>query len=155
MSPRNRFYGFALLGSSLLWLSVLFVHWRAQRRVSSRFRSDLAALSSKIEELKSKPVTVSSSSALAPASPSPVSAFPFRVLGSGRLGDRWAYLDIRHVDGSKRRYYCRVEDGMRGVQRMFSIIDADAYDADFNLLALEDAAAYASMPSTSVEPLVD
>lgn len=135
MSPRNRFYGLALLGSSLLWGGAFVLQDRAISRAQKRVQAQIAELSASIQAVQAQPVAVK-----APSSPSTVASksstdrFPYRVLGSGRSGQRWAYLDIRHVDGSKRRYYSSLDEGQRGLDRMMREIDLDALDAEYGVL---------------------
>lgn len=143
MSPRNKFYGLALAGSSFLWLSVFLVQWQVQKRASRGLQSKIDQLAEVVKEIRSAPAPAPVEQSASVASASSV-VTPFRILGTGRLGRVYTYMDIRHVDGSKRRYYCRNEDGMAGVQRMFAIIDADSYDAEYNLLWLEDETRLAS-----------
>lgn len=154
MSPRNKFYGLAVLGSSFLWCSVLFVHWQAQKRASRRVQDKIAELSAAVKEMQNRPAVVdsaasseiSSEPARSTVASSLKPGLPFRILGTGRLGPNYTYLDVRHCDGSRRRYYCRNEDGTAGVQRMMAIVDADSIDAEYGLLWASDESAFASMP---------
>lgn len=137
MSPRNRFYGLALLGSSLLWGGAFVLQDRANSRASRRVQAQIAELSASIKAVQSSSVVAAPSSP-AVASKSSTGRFPYRVLGSGRSGQRWAYLDIRHVDGSKRRYYSSLDEGQRGLDRMMREIDLDALDAEYGVLMYSD-----------------
>ena len=151
MSPRNRFYGLSVLGLSVLWCAVLFVHWKAQKRAQGRVHEKIEELTSLVKELQNRPseaATTATTPATASAVAGPSSAsIPFRVLGTGRLGPNYTYMDVRHVDGSRRRYYCRNEDGQAGVARMMAIVDADSIDAQYGLLWASDSSVYASMPN--------
>lgn len=132
MSPRNRFYGLALLGSSLLWVGAFVLQDRAHTRSAARMQTRIDDLAASFASFKSAPVASAPSPVVNPTTTT--GSFPFRVEGSGRSGSRWVYLDIRHVDGSRRRYYASLDEGQRGLDRMMRSIDLDSVDAQYGVL---------------------
>lgn len=130
-SPRNRFFGFVLLFSSVLWAVVLIVFLFASDRryrhlvrdYESKFDSLRVLVSTQVVASVSSPLSVSSS-----ALDSSVRSAPsYRILGSGQ-NRKYCYLDVRHCNGERMRYYARFDDGIFGLRNMVQRLSEDEKD---------------------------
>ena len=149
LTLRRRLNAALLAGAAALLLIGTIGHRAAYRSQLSDLRRRVDELSEKVQHLPREGGEGGSTPLLKQDAPEDretalagsvhsLPTLPPRFLGGGRCAG-WRYVDVRHVDGSVRRYYCRTNAPPSEVSRFVSSIVDDARDA--RILALDNQGA--------------